>query len=142
MWNTRGLVAGTIESIRGSEAATREAIRLRPRYAAAYTNLSNALWEPGHHAMRPRRREALRDGARPPRGSEADLAKFLIEMEDPDLLDEAESGCHRAFARTPRSPLAINNLGNIFRSRGCLDEAMAVLPGGFEMGSASSDAPS
>ncbi len=79
---------------------------------------------PATRAMRPRRRAAL--GSSPTTPGLTNLAKFLIEMEDPDLLDEAESLCRRALARALRSPLAINNLGNIFRSRGCLDEAMAV----------------
>ncbi len=38
-------------------------------------------------------------------------------MEDPDLLDEAESLCRQAVDLAPHLPQAMNNLGNVLRAR-------------------------
>ena len=57
-------------------------------------------------------------------GAVANLGRTLIEMGDPDLLEEAESLCRRAVDLAPRLPQAVNNLGNVLRLRGKFDEAL------------------
>src|SRR5262249_44316884 len=117
-WNTRGLLAHDRGRYDEAAAAYREAIRLRPRFAAAFISLGEALRGSGH----PR---AAAETLRAALGPEPDnalaltnLGKVLIEMEDPDRLDEAETLCRRAVARAPRLSQAVNNLGNVLRLQG------------------------
>ena len=49
----------------------------------------------------------------------------MSELGDPDLLDEAEVLCRRAEALTPQLPQAPENLGNVLRLQGRLEEALA-----------------
>jgi tetratricopeptide (TPR) repeat protein len=124
-WNSLGLLAYDQRRFADAESACREAIRLNPRFAAAYINLGNAL----QALRRPVEAvEAMRTALRiEPDNSLGltNLGQVLSELGDPDLLDEAEGLCRRAEALTPLLPQAPENLGNVLRLQGRLEEALA-----------------
>jgi len=104
-------------------AAYREAIRLRPDYARAYTNLGNVLRTKGRldDAI-----AAYRNAIR----IKADLAKahynLAIALVDKGFVDEAIAAYEKAIRLEPDYFMARYNLGNTLRRKGLLDEAIAV----------------
>jgi tetratricopeptide (TPR) repeat protein len=123
-WNSQGLLAVDQGRHSDAEAAFREALRLRPKFVPAHINLANAqlaLGQPGRAA------DALRAALRiAPNNALAltNLGRTLAQQRAPALLDEAETLCRRAVAVAPGLAHAINNLADVLRIRGKLDEAI------------------
>jgi tetratricopeptide (TPR) repeat protein len=124
-WNTLGLVEHMKAHYRQAESAFREAIRLRPGYAAAHLNLGNTLAKQGRveeaaiafraaQKIEPENAAAL-----------TNLGQLMIESGNLELLDEAEALLHRALIVAPSLAPAINSLGNVFRLKGQFDEALS-----------------
>ena len=66
----------------------------------------------------------------------SNLGQVLVEIGRIDDLDEAERCCLKAIRLTPDRPHPINNLGNVYRSMGrfeeavaCYEKATAIAPG-------------
>jgi len=132
-WNTMGLLAQEQGRFADAEAAFGEAIRLRPDHAAAHINLGSALQAEGRLDDAAR---SLRTAIRlEPANAAAltNLGQVLIDMGDPDLLDEAEELCRRAVAAAPGLTQAINSLGNVFRLQGRLEDAMECYRRAFQL---------
>ena len=124
-WNSIGLLAHDRAHYAEAESAFREALRLRPQFAAALINLANALLA---LYRRPEAVLALESAlAIEPNNPIAltNLGQVLTEIGDPDLLDLAEAHCRRALSVGRKRSQAINNLGNVLRLQGRLNEAMA-----------------
>ncbi len=124
-WNSLGRLAFDQGRYADADASYRTAIRLHPQFSVAFKNLSRTLlalrrWSDAAQVLRaylqfePDDHEAL-----------TSLAQALGEQGDPDLLDEAEAACRRALALAPGFADALDNLGNVLRVRGRLDEAVA-----------------
>jgi tetratricopeptide (TPR) repeat protein len=124
-WNTIGLLAHRQGRFTDAEIAFRESIRLRPKHWSSHNNLATTL------QMMSRLNEAaesLRTAIRLEPNSAAaltNLAQVLIDIGDPDLLDQAEELCRSAVKVAPEMISAINTLGNVLRHQGRFDEAMS-----------------
>jgi tetratricopeptide (TPR) repeat protein len=123
-WNSQGLLAADNGRHSDAEAAFREALRLRPKFVPAQLNLANALLalgQPGRAA------DALRAVVRiAPNNALAltNLGLTLARTRDQSLLDEAETLCRRAVELAPQLAHAQQNLAQVLRLRGKLDEAI------------------
>ncbi len=124
-WNSLGRLAFDQRQFADAKAAYRTSIRLQPQFAPALKNLGATLlavrqWRKAAEVLRsylqlkPDDPEAL-----------ANLAQALGEQGNPALMVEAESACRQALALAPGLPAAFDNLGNVLRVHGRLDEAMA-----------------
>jgi tetratricopeptide (TPR) repeat protein len=123
-WNSLGLLAHTRGQYAEAERALREALRLRPHFAAGYVNLGNTF------EARQRLDEAI-EAFRMALKLEpnnfialTNLGLVLGELGKPSVLEEAEALCRRAVSLAPQLPHVHNNLGNVLRHQGRLDEAM------------------
>ena len=101
-WNTRGLLAHDQARYTDAEAAYCEAIRLRPASRRPTSIWAMPSANPAARATRRRHCAALRIEPDNP-AALTNLGKVLIKMEDPDLLDEAESLCRRLGPRSRAS---------------------------------------
>ena len=122
-----------------SEAACREAIRLRPRFAAAYINLGNAL---GSLHRRAEAALALRTAVMlEPHNPIAltNLGQNLSHAGDSCSLDEAGLLCRRAVSLAPHLPQALSNLGNVLFLQGRVDEAIEYFHRALQPDPAQSD---
>lgn len=123
-WNISGLIAFNQERYCTAESSFREAIRLKPGYADALVNLGSTLQALGKLAdAAGMLRKALR--FQPDHvAALTNLGQFLVNIGDPNFLDEAETLCRRAVNLAPRLPQALNGLGNVLRRQNRLEEAM------------------
>jgi tetratricopeptide (TPR) repeat protein len=124
-FNSLGLVAFGQRRFDEAMEAYREALRLRPKFAAVYINIANV------HQVRRRRQDAAA-ALRAALSIEPDnpialtnLGQILSEMDDPDVIEEAEALCRRAVAIAPLIPQAFESLGNVLFARDRYDEALS-----------------
>jgi tetratricopeptide (TPR) repeat protein len=124
-WNSLGLLAFDQGRLGEGETAYREAIRVQPGFAAAYINLANIhlaarRWQDAEETLR----TALRlepDNVL----ALTNLGQIVSELGDIERLPEAESLCRRAADLAVDLAPVLDNLGNILRIQGRLDEALA-----------------
>ncbi len=94
-------------------------------YAAAHSNLGNALWQQGKlaEAVACYRRAVELD----PDFATAH-SNLGVALNEQGKLSEAAASCTRAVELNPNYAQAHNNLGNVLRGQGKLDEAVARKP--------------
>ena len=117
-----GVRPGSVSARRKRPIARRS--NWRPNSAAVYNNLGNALIALHRFAEAA---EVLRVALRLDPGNSAamiTLGRVLLEPGGQHSVDEAEAVCLRAVDALPRLPMAWENLGDLRRRQGRIDEAL------------------
>jgi tetratricopeptide (TPR) repeat protein len=132
VYTNLGVVLQTQHKLGEAEAAYRQAIALRPDYAAAYHNLGEVLGrheKPAEAEAAYRKAVALRPNLVP---AYFGLGRVLRAQEK---LDAAEAAYRQAIALRPDYAAAYCNLGLVLRDQARFAEALAPLRRGHELGS-------